>query len=111
MPKPYRPCMLLKHNGNRLLLGSPQRRGISSRTFGVFAAAVSVSALGCAAGPSSSGHSLEVQYINSAAALPAAERCLTGDVLASRGPSRWVPRHCSTPALLASLEEPASQRG
>lgn len=52
MPKPYRPCMLLKHKGNRLLLGSPQRR-ISSRTFGVVAAALS--ALGCAA-LSSSGH-------------------------------------------------------
>lgn len=45
-----------------------------------------------------------VLYINSAAALSAAETpCLTGDVLASRGPSRWVPGHCRTArSLLAS---------
>lgn len=92
MPKLYRPCMLLKHSGNRLQLESPPH-WISGRTFGILAAALS--ALGCAA-PALSwtlAGSL-VLYINSAAACSAADCCLTGDVLASRGPSRWVPRHC-----------------
>lgn len=74
--------------------GVPQRR-ISSRTFGIVAAALS--ALRCAA-PAlrSSGHLQAPWYCTLTLQQPrsAADCCLTGDVLASRGPSRWVPRHC-----------------
>lgn len=108
MPKPYRPCMLLKHSGHRLLLGVPQRR-VSSRTFGVVAAASS--ALGCAArlwAAQALAGSL-VLYINSAAALPAADTAAwQGMCWRQGGPLGGFP---DTAARLARLQGGGSHRG
>lgn len=104
VPELYRPCMLLKHKGNRLLLGSP-----SSEFPAEPLESSQPPCLPWAVPPGSEQlrtlAGSVVLYMNSAAARSGCrDCCLTGDVLASRGPSRWVPRHCSTP-LLASKEE------
>lgn len=62
---------------------------------------------GCTASAlSSSGHLQAPWYCTLTLQQPAcsaADCCLTGDVLASRGPSRWVPGHCRLArSLLAS---------
>lgn len=106
MPKLYRPCMLLKHNGNRLLLGSPSAEfpaeALESPQPPCLPGLCRPAAL------SSSGHLQAPWYCTLTLQQPARLRRLLpdSDVLASRGPSRWVPRHCST-GLLASKEERA----
>lgn len=94
---------VLKIQWQQAPAGGPPRR-ISSRSVVIVAAASS--ALGCAAPAlSSSGHLQAPWYCTLTLQQPAcsaAECCLTGDVLASRGPSRWVPRHCrASHSLLA----------
>lgn len=105
MPKLYRPCMLLKHSGNRLQLESPHTE---------FPAEPLESSqppcLPWAVPPQLwAGHLQAPWYCTLTLQQPAcsaADCCLTGDVLASRGPSRWVPRHCrSVHSLLDSKEE------
>lgn len=108
MPKPYRPCMLLKHNGHRLRLGSPSAEfpaeplESSQPPCLLWAAPPGSELLRTLAG------SL-VLYINSAAALPAAETAAwQGMCWRQGGPLGGFPDTAARPARLGGG---GSQRG
>lgn len=109
-PRLYRPCMLLKH---RVATGSSWSPPTPNFRQNLWNPRSRLVCPGLCRPPapalSSSGHLQAPWYCTLTLQQPArsaADCRLTGDVLASRGPSRWVPRHCrGAHSLLASKQE------